>query len=84
MNKENKRQRQLMNQEVQKITEEEVKAAMKRMAVVSDYIPVEGLKCLGERAVNKRGEEECLQNGSDIMMYDVASTKKVTGVKDKQ
>lgn len=78
MNEENKRQRQLMNQEVQKITEEEVKAAMKRMAVVSDYIPVEGLKCLGER-----GEEECLQNGSDIMMYDVASTKKVTGVKDK-
>lgn len=63
MNKENKRQRQLLNQEVQKITEEEVKAAMKRMtsreAVVSDYIPVEGLKCLGERAVNKRGEEEC-------------------------
>lgn len=60
MNVENERERRLgdveiVNQEVQGIKEDEVRAAMKRMksgkAVGPDEIPVEVWRCLGEMAV---------------------------------
>ena len=61
MNGENERERRLdeaeiVNQEVQQIIAEEVRAAMNRMktgkAVGPDDIPVEAWKCLGELAVD--------------------------------
>ncbi|XP_051779618.1 uncharacterized protein LOC127526820 [Erpetoichthys calabaricus] len=60
MNEENERERRLddveiVNQEVQRISKEEVRTAMKRMkngkAVGPDDIPVEAWRCLGEMAV---------------------------------
>ncbi|KAJ8347031.1 hypothetical protein SKAU_G00284320 [Synaphobranchus kaupii] len=60
MNEENERERrtdnvEIVNQEVQEISKEEVRAAMKRMksgkAVGPDDIPVETWRCLGEMAV---------------------------------
>lgn len=47
---------QLFNQEVQRISEEKVRATKKRMksrkAVSPDDIPVEVQKCLGDKAVD--------------------------------
>ncbi|KAJ8375265.1 hypothetical protein SKAU_G00058450 [Synaphobranchus kaupii] len=60
MNEENERERrtdnvEIVNQEVQEISKEEVRAAMRRMksgkAVGPDDIPVETWRCLGEMAV---------------------------------
>ena len=61
MNGENERERRLdeaeiVNQEVQQISSEEVRAAMNRIktgkAVGPDGIPVEAWKCLGELAID--------------------------------
>ena len=61
MNGENERERRLdeveiVNQEMQQISAEEVRAAMNRMktgkTVRPDDIPVEAWKCLGELAIN--------------------------------